>query len=84
MVTLGEWSNNNLLDSYKEDYLLVDTIFDIINNVSKIYTPNSHPRPQTPEILSLPLPPSTSPLQERPSEYAAATPPPLTLTDTPT
>ncbi|OCK95403.1 uncharacterized protein K441DRAFT_658826 [Cenococcum geophilum 1.58] len=84
MVTLGEWSNDDLLNSHEEDCLLADTIFDMINNVSEIYTPNSYPRSRTPEILSLPSPPSTSPLQERPSEYAAATPPPLTSTDTPT
>ena len=84
MVTLGEWSNDDLLDFY-EDCLLADTIFDMINNVPEIYTPNSHPRSRTLEILSPPSPPpSTSPLQERPSEYAAATPPPLTSTDTPT
>ena len=62
MVTLGEWSNDDLLDSYQEDCLLADTIFDMINNVS-IYTPTSHPRSRTPEALSSPSPPpSTSPL----------------------
>ena len=38
MATLGEWSNDELLSSHEEDCLLVDTIVDMINNVSDIYT----------------------------------------------
>lgn len=42
MARLGEWSNDDLLSSHDEDCLLADLKFDMINNVSNIYTPTGY------------------------------------------
>ncbi|KAH8698039.1 hypothetical protein GQ44DRAFT_96456 [Phaeosphaeriaceae sp. PMI808] len=44
MMTLGEWSNDELLACHKEDCILADTIHNMINNVADIYTYHIPPK----------------------------------------
>jgi len=43
MATIGEWSNDDLLAFYDDNYVLAIIIFNIINNAAYIYTLINHP-----------------------------------------